>query len=301
MVQFATVVLGPPGSGKTTACFGMQQFFELTKRPVAVVNLDPANDSLPYHCDINISELITLDDVMTEFGLGPNGGLIYCLEYLEKNMDWLTKRLEAFKDRYFIFDLPGQVELYTHHKSVRNVLAKLEKLDYRLCVLNMVDAHLCTDPSKYIAALVLSLKTMIHLEHPHLNVLSKIDLIESYGKLAFNLDFYTEVQDLSYLVDRLSQDRFAGARLAGLSKALCELVEEFGLVGFQTLCVTDKASMVRLVSAVDKANGYVFAGMESQGDGGKAGGDSIFSAVGQANDYLQMMAEIKERYIEDDE
>lgn len=48
---------------------------------------------------------------------------------------------------------------------------------------HLVDAHLCSDPGKYVSALLLSLSTMIHLELPHVNVLSKIDLIESYGKL----------------------------------------------------------------------------------------------------------------------
>jgi hypothetical protein len=33
------------------------------------------------------------------------------------------------------------------------------------------------------------------------NVLSKCDLIEKFGKLSFNLDFYTEVLDLHYLLD----------------------------------------------------------------------------------------------------
>ncbi|KAJ8636245.1 hypothetical protein MRB53_010512 [Persea americana] len=54
--------------------------------------------------------------------------------------------------------------------------------------------------------LVLDVSTMLHLELPHINVLSKIDLIKSYGKLAFNLDFYTDVQDLSYLQFHLDQD-----------------------------------------------------------------------------------------------
>ncbi|KAI5393766.1 hypothetical protein KIW84_060761 [Lathyrus oleraceus] len=39
-----------------------------------------------------------------------------------------------------------------------------------------------------------------------MNGLSEIDLIESYGKLAFNLDFYTDVQDLSYLRHHLDND-----------------------------------------------------------------------------------------------
>jgi hypothetical protein len=71
---------------------------------------------------------------------------------------------------------------------------------------------------------------MLHMELPHINVLSKIDLIENYGNLgtalpaaefswllhvsiyssfllaAFNLNFYTDVEDLSYLQRHLDQD-----------------------------------------------------------------------------------------------
>ena len=83
---------------------------------VAVINLDPANDTLPYKCAVDVAELITLEDVMNELNLGPNGGLLYCMEYLEKNIDWLKAKLDGLKDHYILFDCPGQVELYTHHK-----------------------------------------------------------------------------------------------------------------------------------------------------------------------------------------
>lgn len=57
----------------------------------------------------------------------------------------------------------------------------------QLTAVHLVDAHLCSDPGKYVSALLLSLSTMLHLELPHINVLSKIDLIESYGKLGVPL------------------------------------------------------------------------------------------------------------------
>ena len=40
--------------------------------------------------------------------------------------------------------------------------------------------------------LLLSLGSMLPLELPHVNVLSKADLVEAYGELRFNLDYYTE-------------------------------------------------------------------------------------------------------------
>ncbi|KAB2076219.1 hypothetical protein ES319_A06G026900v1 [Gossypium barbadense] len=268
---FGQVVIGPPGSGKTTYCNGMSQFLKLIGRKVAVINLDPANDSLPYECAINIEDLIKLSDVMTEHSLGPNGGLVYCMDYLEKNIDWLQSKLEPLlKDHYLLFDFPGQ------------------GADSK------VDAHLCSDPAKYVSALILSLSTMLHLELPHVNVLSKIDLIESYGKLSFNLDFYTDVQDLSYLQHHLDQDP-RSAKFRKLTKELCDVIEDFSIVNFTTLDIQDKESVGNLVKLIDKSNGYIFAGIDASA--------VEFSkiAVRQVDwDYYRAAA-VQEKYMKDDE
>lgn len=47
-MPFGQVVIGPPGSGKTTYCAAMAQFLEGLGRQVSVINLDPANDNVPY-------------------------------------------------------------------------------------------------------------------------------------------------------------------------------------------------------------------------------------------------------------
>jgi GTPase SAR1 family protein len=54
------------------------------------------------------------------------------MEYLEKNIDWFETELKKLENKYLIFDFPGQVELYTHHNSVKNILQKLQKWDCRL-------------------------------------------------------------------------------------------------------------------------------------------------------------------------
>uniref|UniRef100_A0A8C7ECQ7 GPN-loop GTPase 2 n=1 Tax=Nothoprocta perdicaria TaxID=30464 RepID=A0A8C7ECQ7_NOTPE len=159
----------------------MQQFLRALGRRAAVVNLDPANEATPYERAADVAELVTLPDVMESLKLGPNGGLIYCMEYLEANVDWLQEKLAALRGHYVLFDCPGQVELYTHHGALRNVFARLAKWDFR--VVHLVDSHYCTDPGKFISVLCTSLSTMLHVELPHVNVLSKMDLIEQYGKL----------------------------------------------------------------------------------------------------------------------
>ncbi len=86
--------------------------------------------------------------------------------------------------------------------------------------------------------------------------------------LAFNLDFYTQVQDLSYLRDLLSQPSGPGSSLRNekfgkLNEAICELVEDFGLVSFETLAVEDRRSMFRLLQVLDKAVGYIYVSASS--------------------------------------
>jgi hypothetical protein len=53
------------------------------------VNLDPAAEEFAFEPDLDIKDLISLEDVMEEMSLGPNGGLIYCFEFLMENLDWL--------------------------------------------------------------------------------------------------------------------------------------------------------------------------------------------------------------------
>ncbi|THH20311.1 hypothetical protein EW146_g1016 [Bondarzewia mesenterica] len=257
-------MVGPPGSGKSTYCYGKHQLFSALNRPISIVNLDPANDNIPYPCAVDLSSLITLQDVMDEHGLGPNGGILYCMEYLEANYDWLEEQLNQLgKDAYVLFDLPGQVELSTNHHSLKRIVQKLTKSGFRLAAVHLCDAHYVTDASKYVSVLLLSLRTMLHLELPHINVLSKVDLITQFGDLDFNLDFYTEVQDLSYLENALTS---TSPRYASLNMAICGLIEDFGLVSFETLAVEvrkastllDKHSMLHLTRAIDRATGYVF-------------------------------------------
>ena len=64
-------------AGKTSYCNALYQYMVGVGRKVVVVNLDPANDALPYPVAIDLKELIAMEEVMETFQLGPNGGLMY--------------------------------------------------------------------------------------------------------------------------------------------------------------------------------------------------------------------------------
>ena len=85
------LVTGPAGSGKSTYSHILQEHVQTlgprNRRRIHVVNLDPAAEHFRYDVAFDIRELISVDDVMEELQLGPNGSLVYCMEYLLENMD----------------------------------------------------------------------------------------------------------------------------------------------------------------------------------------------------------------------
>lgn len=182
-MPWGQLVLGPPGSGKTTYCRATQALLRSLGRPAVVVNLDPANELCGAECAVNVTDLITVAEAMDAFGLGPNGALLYCVDFLLANADWLEARLAPLLDAgcYVLIDCPGQAELFTTHDGLAALLARIAKaLDLRLVAVNLVDAHHCADPAKFVAGALLALQSMLRLELPHINVLSKADQVQHF-------------------------------------------------------------------------------------------------------------------------
>ncbi|KAF2672262.1 ATP binding protein [Microthyrium microscopicum] len=321
--KFGQLVIGPPGSGKSTYCDGMHQFLSAVGRPCSIVNLDPANDHTSYKPALDVRSLVSLEQIMTDEDLGPNGSVLHALETIEADFDWLEDGLATLDNDYILFDCPGQVELFTHHESLRNIIGKLaKKLDYRLVVMHLVDSFVLTRPSLYISALLLSLRTMLQLDMPHINVLSKIDNLHNYPRLPFDLEFYTEVHDLQYLLPLLNAEQTGKtlpsrpsdddptrpatlpeldedegeedvepSKFDALNAAIVNLVEDFSLVGYEPLVVEDKASMAALLHAADKASGYAF---------GAEGGanDTIWQVAVRSGATSMDVRDVQERWID---
>jgi GTPase SAR1 family protein len=341
----------------------MQQYLRLLGRNAFVVNLDPANEGssddsnpvgseevkrdqssahqpaknssnnpqLPYETLFDaVQEAVRLSSVMEETGLGPNGGLIYCMEYLEAHADAVIDRLddlirlhtqESSQTPYLIFDFPGQVELYTHSTCVQTLLEKLSRrLDLRLTAVQLIDAQYCTDPSKFLSAALLATTTMLRLELPMVNVLSKVDVLYSFGDeggLPMQLEFFTECSDLDRLLpfldnpmSRAGDDDFDIAddpeyqrarrkrrqsklfrKFEKLHAVMAEVVDDFGLLSFIPLCITSAESVGRVLARIDKCNGYVFMGNETSASIPQ----DMFQCAIQSDSMYEALAEVQER------
>ena len=237
------------------------------------MNLDPAAESFEHTPDLDIKELISLEDVMEEMGLGPNGGLIYCFEFLMENLDFLSDALDSLTEEYLIiFDMPGQIELYTHVPilpALVRFLTRSGSLDIRLCAAYLLEATFVVDRAKFFAGTLSAMSAMLMLEMPHINILSKMDLVKDQvakrelkrfitpdaGLMdddpAHKLEFESDGGDPS-----ATKSVMTGSSFNRLNKAVAQLIDDFSMVSFLKLNVQDEDSVNAILSYIDDAIQY---------------------------------------------
>ncbi|CEJ94011.1 Putative Transcription factor FET5 [[Torrubiella] hemipterigena] len=279
MSKFGAMIMGPAGAGKSTFCAALITHLQLNRRSTFYVNLDPAAESFEHTPDLDIKELISLKDAMEEVGLGPNGGLIYCFEFLMENLDWLTEALDSLTEEYLIiFDMPGQIELYTHIPILPTLMRFLSQsgaLDIRMAAVYLLEATFVVDRAKFFSGTLSAMSAMLMLEVPHINVLSKMDLVKGQVKNKDLKNFLTP--DLALLEDdplerkRLTEDVpeddeskrpddreqvMKGASFRRLNRAVASLIESFSMVNYLKLDVTNEDSVAAILSYIDDCIQY---------------------------------------------
>ncbi len=275
MSKFGVFVMGCAGAGKTTFCSALIQNLRIKRRSCYYVNLDPAAESFVFEPDIDIKELISLEDVMEETGLGPNGGLIYCFEYLLENLEFITEPLEPVTEEYLIiFDMPGQIELYTHVPILPTLVRQLTRgsLNINMCAAYLLESTFIVDRPKFFAGTLSAMSAMLMLEVPHVNILSKMDLIK--GTIARRdmkrfidpdaglLDDDEQADDVATERSTGEQDPLAvsnvmgGASFKRLNRAVAQLIDDYSMVSFIQLDAQDEESVGGVLSYIDEAIQY---------------------------------------------
>lgn len=265
------IVMGPAGSGKSTYCHAVQEHFaslgRMRHRTVHVANLDPAAENFNYDVSFDIRELISVDEVMEELGLGPNGSLIYCMEYLLENLDWLRNELDEYEDEecYLLLDCPGQIELYTHVPIMRKIIDEMRMWGYEssMVAVFVADATFVCDSPKFISGSLLSMSSMIALELPHVNVLSKCDMIETekVDKVLetesavelWNKEEDHAIRETALLFPEHLRNKVDNRRRQRnkLTESICQLLDDYSMVSFFPLNIKDEESLELLMANVE--------------------------------------------------
>eukprot|EP01006_Ploeotia_vitrea_P023944 TRINITY_DN56630_c0_g1_i1.p1 TRINITY_DN56630_c0_g1~~TRINITY_DN56630_c0_g1_i1.p1 ORF type:complete len:204 (+),score=91.00 TRINITY_DN56630_c0_g1_i1:263-874(+) len=186
---------------------------------------------------------------MTHLDYGPNGGLVYCMEYLGNHLEWLEEQLGDYDEDYIVFDCPGQIELYSHLPVMRKIIARLQKWNYNICGLYLLDSLTVTDATRFISGVLMCLSAMVHLELPHINVLSKCDLLGDKSLI----DKYNN-PDMTTIIDELNAK--TDKRFRGLNEAMGMLIEEYSMVSFIPLDASNPDTLEVVLQHVDHAIQY---------------------------------------------
>jgi GPN-loop GTPase len=255
------------------------------RRNIHVANLDPAAEVFKYQPTFDVRDLVSVPEVMDELGLGPNGALLYCMEYLLQHSDWLRDELDSFgDDEYLILDCPGQIELYTHVPLMRSVVDRMRSWGYDGTMVGVfcVDAGFLLDAEKFLSGSLLSLSAMIALELPHINVLTKCDMmgeeeVERILEYSSASHLWNVEQDRRSLLPTRVDDcdgdsmedptapqaterqRFLEARRRSrhrLTDSICQLLDDWQMVSYLPLNIKDEESIDVVLSAVDHAIQY---------------------------------------------
>ncbi|KAJ5107418.1 GPN-loop GTPase 3 [Penicillium angulare] len=269
MSKFGVLVMGPAGAGKTTFSNAIIQHLQNTRRSCFYVNLDPAAESFTYEPDLDIRDLITLEDVMEELQLGPNGGLIYCFEFLLQNLEFLSEALDPLSEEYLIiFDMPGQIELYTHIPLLPTLVQFLSRqgpLNVNLCAAYLLESTFVVDKAKFFAGTLSAMSAMLMLEIPHVNILSKMDQVRDMVsrrelRRFTNVDVQllsNEEEDTAVTSNPMAKDALlSGGSFAQLNRAVAHLIDDFSMVSFLQLDVQDEDSVSGVLSHIDDAIQY---------------------------------------------
>ena len=173
-------LIGTAGSGKSTLTNSFKNWLDLRSLSSVTVNLDPGAENLPYMPDVDIRDWISLNEIMDNYGLGPNGAQIACADMIALNSEDIKKSIDSFSSDYILIDTPGQLELFVFRQSGKYIIDYIDR-DHSI-IAYLIDYSLAKNASGFISQLLLSLSTNFRLNKPQINILSKSDLLNKKEK-----------------------------------------------------------------------------------------------------------------------
>merc|ERR1719244_1230506 len=119
---------------------------------------------------------------------------------------------------------------------MRKFVDQLQQWNFRVCGVFLIDSHFMVDGGKFISGAMAALSVMVNLEVPHVNVLSKIDLLSASGRK--QLERYLEPDTYTLTSELKGTSGILGQRYGDLTNALGRVLDDYSLVKFFPLDIT---------------------------------------------------------------
>lgn len=131
---------------------------------------------------------------------------------------------------------------------MRQFVDTLQTWNFRVCGVFLVDSHFMVDANTFLSGAMAALSVMVNLEVPHVNVLSKIDLLSPVAKK--QLDRFLE-PDTHDLICSSSTSSTFNEKYHALTEALAKVLDDYSLVKYFPLDITDEENISDLFLMID--------------------------------------------------
>ncbi|PGG99408.1 hypothetical protein GX51_06342 [Blastomyces parvus] len=209
----AVVCVGMAGSGKTTFMQRINSHLHSKHKPPYVLNLDPAVHSVPFESNIDIRDSINYKEVMKQYNLGPNGGILTSLNLFATKIDQIISILEkrtlpppASPDsntetdpakssqtprkpiEHILVDTPGQIEVFVWSASGSILLETLAS-SFPTVIAYVIDTPRTSSTSTFMSNMLYACSILYKTKLPMILVFNKTDVKDAEFAKEWMSDF----------------------------------------------------------------------------------------------------------------
>ncbi|XP_010259221.1 PREDICTED: GPN-loop GTPase 1-like [Nelumbo nucifera] len=184
------IVVGMAGSGKTTFLHRLVCHTQASNICGYVINLDPAVMTLPFGANIDIRDTVQYKEVMKQFNLGPNGGILTSLNLFSTKFDEVISVIEKRADQldYVLVDTPGQIEIFTWSASGA-IIAEAFASTFPTVITYVVDTPRSASPVTFMSNMLYACSILYKTRLPLVLAFNKTDVAKHQFALEWMEDF----------------------------------------------------------------------------------------------------------------
>lgn len=166
------VILGLAGAGKTATAASLAKWSaKRMKCTMAIINMDPGADKLPYKPAFDVRDVVTVEKMMKTERLGPNGAMLRSMDVMLMNSAKIAASINAIRSDINVIDTPGQMEMFVFHDAYK-LLAALRKPTVAVFLL---PGDMAGTPRDLAIAQLVAAATRFRVGIPMINAVSKSD------------------------------------------------------------------------------------------------------------------------------
>jgi GTPase SAR1 family protein len=219
------------GSGKTTFMQRLNAHLHGIKEPPYIINLDPAVKNVPFDRNIDIRDSVNYREVMTQYNLGPNGGIMTSLNLFATKIDQvigiLEKRAAAGAISRVLIDTPGQIECFVWSASGAIITDALAST-FPTVIAYIIDTPRTAQPATFMANMLYACSILYKTKLPMILVFNKTDARDAGFAKEWMTDFEAFQTALRESENQGDEEAIGGSGYMGsLLNSMSLMLDEF--------------------------------------------------------------------------